>query len=409
MLSVFQKSVLLVLTLGVFSSSVATAEPGAGLRAGNLKVSPGLTLSTLYDSNVFFQSTDEAVSLSNAPSLQVQPFLTMETMNAKLTQVTLDARLAWQQYLASETNLSEQSGLSATVAGELGINRRGAFSVSLKERFTRTNEAPNLPADFPFNRDINSLGVTFGLHPGDQVFQHYLTYSWLIYNHENIEIEALDRQTHHLTLANNWRFLPRTALSLTGDVQFVRYTSNVSTGNLSTNNSTPVRLTGGITGSLTNRIGVRLLAGWGWGFYETGPTSSDFLADLRVSWKFGQLSSNSSLFIGYSQGFGDSTIANYYSYYKPYAGYSQTLADRLTLKADVSMQFRTYPGTDFDDSLLNVSAGVGFALAKWWSLDLNYNLQSNFTEDSVEITTVGDEALRAYTRHLVSLSTTIHY
>ena len=409
MFSALHMRLVLAVLVGVFTSGAAWAEPGGGIRAGNLKVSPGLTLSALYDTNVFFQSPNETESLSGAPSLRVQPFLTMGTLGKQMTQVTLDARLGWQQYLSSQTALSEQSGLSATVAGELGINREGAFSATFKERFTRTNEAPNTPASFPFNRNINSLGVTLGLHPGDQVFQHYLTYDWVLYNHENVELEALDRTVHHLALMNNWRFLPKTALVLAGDLQFIQYDRQVNTGTLATNDSMPVRVTGGLSGSITNRIALKLLAGWGWGFYASGPSGSNFLADGRLSWRFGQLSANNSLYLGYAQGFSDATISNYYTFFKPYAGYTQTLADRIMLKAEGSMQLRTYPGTNFNDTLLSVTLGSGFNVTKWWSVDVGYNLSANFTDDAVQVTTLGDEALRQYMRHLVTLSTTIRY
>lgn len=409
MFSAGHKRLLVGVLLGVLTSSVAWAEPGDGLRAGNLKVTPGLTLSTLYDTNVFFESAKETESLSGAPSIRVEPFLQMETTGERMTQVTLDAKMGWQQYLSSKTTLSEQSGLSANLAGEVGINRHGAFSVTFKERFARTNEAPNSPTAFPFNRDINSLGLTLGLHPGDQVFQHYLTYNWVLYHHENAELSNLDRTIHHATLANNWRFLPRTALVLTADIQLIQYDTTVTSGSLSTTNSMPLRLTGGLSGSITNRIAVSLTGGWGWGFYEAGPTASNALVDGRVSWRFGSLSSANTLFLGYAQGFGDASISNYYTFYKPYAGYTQSFTDRMSFKLDGSLQLRSYPGSSFNDSLLQISAGTGFKITKWWSLDAGYTFASNFTDDTVQITTVGDEALRAYMRHLISLSTTIHY
>lgn len=405
----FHKRLLAGLSLAVLTCGTAWAEPGDGLRAGSLKVSPGLTVSGVFDSNVFFQSPDETEALSSAPSVRISPFLTMETVTPRLAHVTLDARMGWQQYLSGKTEISEQSGLSASLGGEVGLNRDGAFSVTFRERFVRTNETPNVPSAAAFNRDVNSIGLTLGLHPGDQVFQHYLTYAFLIFHHENVELEALDRNVHHFTLANNWRFLPRTALNLTVDYQLINYDQLVVTDQIVTNDSSPLRITGGLSGSLTNRIAVKLVGGWGWGFYDAGVSASDFLLDSRVSWKFGDTAAQNSLFLGYSQGFGEASISNYYSYYKPYAGYSQRLAERMTLKADLAMQLRSYPGTEYDDTLFSAAIGTTFDVTKWWSFGANYSFLANMTDDRVQITTFGDEALREYSKHVVSLSTTIHY
>jgi len=404
---------LLVVLVGLTTAMNGYAEPGEGLRSDTMVASLGLTLSGSYDTNIFYQSTDETTQISSAPSLRFTPFLSLDSLNTTMVQYSVGASLSWQQYLDSEETISAQSGLSANLGATMGINREGAFSVTFKEAFTRTNEPPEGPTLDAYNRNVNSLGVTFGLHPGGKVFQHYLSYDWLVYRHE--DIAGINRMMHDFTLTNYWRFLPRTALTLSADYQIIHYDDPIQgVGSISNSNSSPLKLQAGLTGLITDRISARLIAGWGWSFHGEGDSFTGLLVDSRLTWQFGDLTSSNSLYAGYAQSFADTTIGNFYTYYRPYAGYQQRILQRLRLNIDADMNIRHYSGTpdfvgDMSDLLIGVRAGLGFDIYKWWSADVNYRLSMNLTDDQLIEESLGLNSLREYTKHIVSFGTTIRY
>lgn len=404
---------LLVVFAGLTCATNSYAEPGEGLRSDSMVASLGLTLSGSYDTNIFYQSKDETTQLSSAPSLRFTPFLSLESLNKSTVQYSLGASLSWQQYLDSEETISSQSGLSADLGATLGINREGAFSVTFKEAFTRTNEPPEGATLEAYNRNVNSLGLTLGLHPGGKVFQHYLSYDWLVYRHE--DIAGINRMMHDFTLQNYWRFLPRTALTLGADFQIVQYDELVQgVGSINNSNSTPLKLTAGLNGLITDRISARLIAGWGWSFHSEGDSFAGLLVDTRLTWQVGGMEDKNMLFVGYAQSFADTTIGNFYTYYRPYAGYEQRLLKRLRLSLDADVSIRNYSGTpefvgDMSDLLIGVRAGLGLDIFKWWSADVNYRLAMNLTEDQLVEESLGLNSLREYTKHIVSFGTTIRY
>ncbi len=420
------KSLGIVLALMVVSAS-ANAEPGDGISAGNLTVHPGIRLVGGFDSNVFFLSSDEAEVLS-APSVKVTPFVNIGTTNPDVLNLDLKGSVGWQQYLSPSSDVIQgQSGLDANVDLGVGINEKGAFSVKFEDAFERTNEPPSSPSASSFDRTINRAGITLGLHPSGRVFQHFLSYDWTL--NLNDQVADIDRQLHDFTLRNYWKFLPKTAFVLTGDLGIVRYeNASRNRGNQTFTNvgSMPLRVTGGITGLFTNRLSLKVIAGWGFGFYDEGETFSGLLADVQATYAIGATAEKSKVYIGYEKQFGDATIANYSSWHKPYAGYEQGFANRrLRLKLRGEILLRSYEGifsgvhnvvggqvnipNTLSDSLVKVKAGLGFNITRWFSTSLDYTLSSNLTADRLTASGSAEDSLRGYTRHFVGLGLTVKY
>lgn len=408
------------------ASSPAASEPGDGLSAGKLNLSPGLSLSTTFDSNVFFTSEDEETLSS--PSLTVMPFLNISTVGADAVNFDLGASVQWQQYLRTNIDeISDQSGLSANVDVGVGFNEKGAVSFRLEDSFARTNEPPTDISSASFDRTINRAGATLGVHPGGKVFQHYLSYDFTLQLHD--EFPDIDRKVHDITLHNHWKFLPRTALLLNGDLGLIRYDEPTRTRgdrDFANINSTPLRITGGLRGLITNRLSVQLLAGWGIGFYSNGNDFGGLLVDSRVTYFFGPIAERSSVYLGYEKSFNDTTIASFVSTHRPYIGYLQGIADRrLRLNARLDFFFREYDGVpaglynvaagqvnvpaDLNDTLLRIRLGADFDIRKWFTLGINYSLSANFTDDRITASGAADDSVREFVRHFVGLSATLRY
>lgn len=406
--------------------SPVTAAPGEGLRAGMLKLSPGIGFSATFDSNVFY-SSDRQGPIS-APSMTIRPFFTVTTEEPDMVDLFFRASVGWQQYipLDEQVVLSRQSGLSTDLHGGFTLNPNGAVSLKLEDQLQRTNETPAGPQTFAINRLMNRLGVGLGLHPGGRVFQHYLNYNWLVYRH--IQIPDIDRMVHNFQLKNFWRFFPRTAFVLDVDWSLIRYDVPFRDGvPLPNHNSSPLRISGGISGLVTNRINLQIRGGYGWAFYVDGPTHRGALIRTQLSYQLVPTDADSRLFAGYEYGFSDTQIASYFTYHRPFVGYGHGLMNRrltLSLMADASM--RNYVGipeglfasgtgiinypNQLGDVLIRGSAGATFRIQRWWSVGAEYALQMNITEDHVTSNIPGDESgLRDYVRHVFMFQTRVVY
>lgn len=419
---------LLIMAL-VAIPSIVSAEMGDGIKSGAFTLTPGISLAGNYTNNLFYESADET-NPSAAPSMSVRPFFKIETEEANNLQLSLDSSLTYQQYFSESGAISEQSGLSADVGIGAAFNTQGAFSFKLEDRFVRTNEPPSNPTSFAYNRVMNRLGATAGLHPGGKALQHYLSYNWILYRHDRLT--DLNRMIHNFNLNNYWLFLPRTSFVLSADFSLVDYENQLRDGGgtianptFVNSNSSPLRITGGVTGLITERIGLRLTGGYGWSFHDQGDTYQGLLLDIQAQWYFGGSANKNKLYLGYSRDFGDATISNFYARDRPYAGYSQSLlSDRLNLNAEVSTSFRAYGGVpagavagsagsvnippNLADVLLRVSLGADYNLTKWWSAGIAYDFSANFTDDVV-VTATGTDSLRDFQRHVVSVNTTVRY
>jgi hypothetical protein len=371
----------------------AQAEAGDGIKSGAFTLAPSLSVGSSYDTNLFFQSADEA-TLTAAPALNVTPAFRITTEETNNLQLSLDSSVTWQQFFG-ENVVRAQSGLSADVGGSVAFNTQGAFSLRIEDRLVRTNETPPNAADFTFNRLTNRLGVTAGLHPGGRALQHYLSYDFFIFRHD--PLDDLNRMQHNVSLQNYWLFLPKTSFVLSGDYSFIDYESefrdgggNVSNPTFRNVNSQPLRVTGGLTGLITDRIGMRLVGGWGWSFHELVGDAEDvrfsgLLVDVQAQYHFGNLSNRNRIFLGYSRDFREAAISRFFVLNRPYAGYQQGFFNsRLQLNIDFDVAFRSFQGTpvgaisgqagtvniagDIGDTLVTGSANLTYNLTKWWSL-----------------------------------------
>ncbi len=401
------------------------AEAGDGLQAGNLLLTPGATFNTAFDTNVFRLSVQERTPVG-APYVQLIPFLQVSSIDGDSVDFRVDARVGWQQYIeVGDQPLEGQSGLTADAGLDLLFNRAGAVSFAIGERFRRTNEAPPEPGGEAYNRLVNRLGATLGVHPGGRVFQHFLSYDWNVHFFD--EFPDLNKTVHDLTLKNYWRFLPKTAAVLNADLQIIQYSQDTrDVGDFANVASTPLRLTAGLSGLFTRRMSAKLLGGWGFGFYQAGPDFSSFLIDAQIAFAFGNLAEKNKLFLGYERNFQDSSIANFASYHRPYAGYEQGFGNRrllLSIRGDATIrQYEGSPLGDFlspsgesvtinaglDDLLIGVNTGLDYNIKKWWSVGLHYHFNANLTDDVLNVGD-GSEIVREYSRHLVLLSTTVKY
>jgi hypothetical protein len=423
----------------VLVSLPAAAQPGDGLKSsdGEWKLTPALTLSGAYNSNIFRAGDSETLTnvegeplVEGAPLVTIAPGLTITNPGAKNFLVDADASLKWEQYFGDDVIL-DQSGLSAKADLSGTLNPDGDLSLTLDENFTRTNFPSSFGGGETYNWIVNRAGATVGIHPDARILEVDLGYHWWLHAYQSNSLERLDRQEHRFDASIRWRFLPKTSLLAEADYGLVRWKDSANPGSrddiqvpvLTNSNANPLRVQGGLSGLLTRRIAVRALAGYGWSMHEVGPSFDGVIGTAALAYTFGRLDLQNTLEIGYRRDFRDATLGNFYSSHVVFADIDAGLYDRLlSLHLGGRFEMRDYsqnldgtqgePGNSLNDELLVGVAGVRSNIDDWLLIGLEYNLRANLTEDSYSIPSIDGDQLnfvREYMQHVVTLSTTVQY
>lgn len=436
---IFPKTPVLI-TAGVLLAqlafgSVAFAEPGDALHSDEgWKLSPSLRLAATYNSNVYRASSDETAStVADAPILGIEPAIAIQSPRERMFLLDLDAGLSWDQYFSVDDSTSfdvgDQSGLNAFGNLNATINPEGALSLRIDENISRQNEPSPYTSGESYNWFTNDLGGVVGIRPGAGVLSFDLGYHWKIYAFDNEALESLDRDVHRFDLDINWKFLPKTSLVAMADYRLVRWNQQTrlatrddgSFPELRNNDNNPLRVQGGLTGLLTERVSVQALAGYGASMHDQGESFSGVIGSLALAYAFGRLDLNNRLGVGYRRDFGEASVGNFFTSHQVYAGYEQNVLDkRLSFNLGGRFEYRDYSttgstfGTDLDDQLLVGNAGVGVNATDWLNFGLDYQLSTNLTDngyviDAVDPTDPSISVLRGYTQHLATLSMTAKY
>lgn len=428
------------LILGVLPvSQTAVAEPGDGLKSsdGGWTLTPSLTISGGYDSNVFRSGEGEDNPDVDAPVVFVEPSLSISNPGARNFLLDFDASLQWEQYFGSDqsyavgdgtaiVNPTEQSGFSANADVVGTLNPEGGVSLTLDESITRINEPSNFAGNNTYNWILNRAGATLGVHPGARVLDVALGYHWWLYAFETGNLQHLDRNEHRFDLNAQWRFLPKTALLVEADYGIIDWVDSANPGSRDDRNfttlanygATPLRVQGGLNGLLTQRVALRFLGGYGWSMHDQGPSFSGVIGTAALAYTFGRLDLKNSLELGYTRMFRNATLGNYYDGHRVFANLEAGLYERLVvMRLGGRFELRDYASQDdfvdsLNDEILVGEAGVQTNLNDWLIFDLEYNLRANFTDDFYTVPSITGAQLdfvRKYTQHIITLSTTFQY
>jgi hypothetical protein len=405
----------------------ASAAPGEGIRSDSLQLNLGVDLGTQLNTNLFFEE-DQTAPL--ALSGRVTPSISLSTLNSDFFKLNVNWDAGWQQYFSDDVAVAEQSGFSTTLTALAAINPNGAFSLTLSEALTRTNEPTNSPTTASFNRLNNDLGATIGIHPGGKVFQFYAGYNWGKFTY-NEAISDLTKDEHRLNGRFIWKFFPKSTANITANYRFIFYEQaerSLGAGSsLANNNSTPLRLTAGVDTLVLSNLAVGLNAGYGWTFYEAGPDTSEFLFNGHVRLLFDSV--NRFIGLAYERGFDDSLLGNFQLDNRVALNTGWSLADeKLNLGAGVELIWRGYrlPETngaavnggvvelpdEINDLLIGGRANVSYAFTPWLSLMAEYSLRINNADpENVPILTRGDAVIagRNFFQNVVDLGLRLQY
>lgn len=390
--------------------------------AGSILLQPEFFVEASYDSNLFYQAPGELAadeSLTSAWLMVPGASLKASTPEPKDMMLNASARLAGEVYLSSSDTVLGQSGFDFTTDAAITLNRLGMVSWQPSIYYKRSNSPQYTANDESYNDHLIRLGLEANIQPeGGHVFSSKLGYNLQLYFLE--QFSDFDRQTHALYSHTRWNFLFQTALLLNIDWQLVNYstpepspqTSNVDSAtiyNLTNVNSSPLRISTGISSLLFGRLDFRLLAGYAYTFYDSGVNDHLLLMHASIGYEWLDKSKTR---LGYTKDFLDTTFGNYYAFHRVFLEWNKPFFDsRLDTSLRASLDFRGYSGVEGldarDDLAVDLTASIDWRFVDAFKAGARYQVTTLSTDFGVDVpgaTGATTRTLAEYTKHLVFLT-----
>jgi len=357
---------------------------GAGIKAGNLELHPGVGAEVGYDSNWLLRSNDTAPNLLNGPPsaprenaglLRVTPSLSLRTLGAQraagqitMPAVAFDARLSgtYREFIGSDV-IRDQRNMSVSADAKVLLAPSRPISFDLLAGYTRAIR-PNTVGDpgVSFNTSSPYVGGDLKINPGRGTFDIAAGYRFTATLFEQQAARGYSMLRHDVNVSENWRFRPRTSLFHTTNLGFVNYMSP-DLAATALNNSTPLRTRFGLNGLLFDRFGATAALGYGASFMSNGRESTrqfDSIignAELRfyLSGNPDQQVTNylpaaqSTLALGFERDFQVAFLGNANIVHRGYLSLSAFLAGRVLLTVSGGLS-----AVGFDPVFLNSGGGT---------------------------------------------------
>ncbi len=321
-------------------------QEGAGIRAGDLELHPGIGGEVGYDSNWFLRSSSTDARVINGNTVEggvirITPSLTLQTLGGQRTEGGAPSPFAfsagvsatYREFLGPQ-ELRDQRNVSGNAFVRADINRGRPLGFDVFATYARLIQPavvanPNLS----FNRSDVTAGADVIAIPGGGTLDLRAGYQFYGALFEEANGVPFTNLTHEVSVRNRWRFRPRTALFHDTSLRFISYPNAARALNY-LNDSTPLRSRFGVTGLLTERFGVLLAAGYGATFFANGAAASSrqydsinaqaegtfYLSQGGGTDEPGQATLLlSTLSFGYIRDFQNSLLGNFYDSNKGYA------------------------------------------------------------------------------------------
>ena len=314
-----------------------------GIAVGEFVLQPRFLAETELSSNFFKVDTRNVdVDETLAFSLHLRPGIGIQNPNASTVKFNFSTDLDVLVPLSEDEAVTDQTNVGVESRAAVTFTLKRLMSFTLKENFWRDLLVRPLSAgggDSHRNRNSAGLDVTF--HPGGGALVFELGYDWDLVLYDSLI--QLDDSQHKLRFMTSWRFLPLNYAFLEASIGFQSYLEDrtaeetAATGNRIP--GMPLRVYGGFSGYLTNRIAVMVRVGYGNSFLETGEDFSSFIGDTRVSFRF---SPRTALHVGGGRSFNLAGLGGHLDVTRSYISFEQSLADLVLLHLDVGFDYLVY-------------------------------------------------------------------
>lgn len=369
-----------VVALGALASTTAAAQDqaawlkdrryteGAGYRAGDLEIHPGLAGEFGYDSNYFLRATNEK-PVVDALKFRLTPTLSLSTLGpqrrgvdpatAEPPKVNFSAGVAatYSEFISPSSDTAKTDALKdkRNVQGSLTLKLQFApgrpVSVDLLGDVLRGVQPSNNP-DVNYNRWEGRSGAGLTFTPGGGIFDARVGYQYSFVKFSDSSFGQFDNTQSQVNWRSRWRFFPRTALFSDASLGFLSY-SNAST---SLHDSHPVRARLGLNGLVTSSFALLAAAGWGSSFYQDRgvPTRqfNNVIGQAELKFYLTPNPSNdptaasmllSSIAFGYNRDFFNSYLGDFYQSDRIYGNLQYFFGGRFLVTLDGGFAFISYP------------------------------------------------------------------
>lgn len=347
---------------------------GAGIRAGDLEIHPGIGGEIGYDSNWFLRSYKDDPRIVNGNpveggTIRITPSITIGTLTGPRLQegsttsppsaFAFNAGLSatYREFIGPK-ELRDQRNVSGNAFARFDINQNRPIGVGIFAGYQRLIQ-PSVVADpnLSFNRSDVNAGAEVIAIPGAGTLDLRAGYQFFGALFEESNGAPYTSITHELSLRNRWRFRPRTALFHDTTLRFVHY-PNADRALNYLNDSTPLRTRFGVTGLLTDRFGVLLAGGYGATFFDKADQPSTFQYDSLNAQAEGTFYLSpgaganepgqatlllSTITFGYVRDFQNSLLGNYYTSNKGYGKIVYLFGGSVVLSLDGYFEALSYP------------------------------------------------------------------
>ncbi|HZL18751.1 MAG TPA: hypothetical protein VFG23_13500 [Polyangia bacterium] len=381
----------------------STGENNTGIQVSDdLILHTGIGVEAGYDTNVFYSPAGPLGAPVGSSIVRVMPFL--ELTNATRTgpvsrDVAVDARvgLLYRYYGSDNSDVKKYRSATMPNAGlSIGLGNAGQFGFGVADVFSRIEDAPYQAqlgtVTNPLTRDNNQLSLIGSWSPGGGRLTSQLRFTDML-DFYDAPYTYANATTNTLALDVAWKWLPKTAIFLDVQQQYIYYFDNTTITDPATmavvpakDSAYPLRVTAGLRGLLTPKTSAVLSVGYVNGFYSgSGGSTTGFLgstyAELALTVKVSELSR---LVLGVRHDFLNAVISSFSYEETAYASYLQQIAGRLALDLSARYAYLSYEGTFVDptqrgrvDNLFQAGASLDYFLRNWAYLGVGYSLLDN--------------------------------
>ena len=347
-----------------------------------------------YDSNVFYQQTPTgaavahvtpAIDLSNGERDGSVPDGVFYDLGASLT---------YREYLSGGKDVRDMRAFNPNLGGLLRFSSKQTLSLSLSDNFARTEDPPYSQGAAVITHDRNIGSIEFKVAPGGGRIQLLLRYNNVLDLYETTGYQYADNMGNEGVLDLSWRWLPKTAFFLQVAQGVVTYLKPDSIHPEVA--SYPLRVTAGLRGLLTEKLGLNLAAGYANGFYASGATPSGFGDVVLVGELTYNMSLTSKAGLGYRHDFQNSPfIGNFYNMDAVYAAFREYIGGRVATAAYARFENRAYQVTPSrTDKLVIADLTADYVIQRVFYIGVGYTLTLARTDN---VAAYGVD----YTKHLI--------
>lgn len=297
-----------------------------------------------YDTNVFYQDSD----VTGSPLLRLTPQIAFTNANRDGEApdgLFFDAGvfLQYREYFSDEGEVKKQRAFNPSAYANVVFSGNQAFSVTIGDSFTRSEDPPYGPKMSPITRDHNIVSVDANVAPGSGRIRGVVRYTNLLDHYEGRDLRYASLMGHELMLDVSWAWLPRTAVFTQVAQGMITYFNKDPMK--PKYDSYPFRATAGVRGLVTDKIAAQVGIGYATGFYQGPATNPTGLSNLAVAIEGTYRPTVfSTLIAGYRHEFRNSVIGDYYDVDSPYIAAGHIFASRLMTAVFTKYEYRRYAG-----------------------------------------------------------------